>query len=191
MKVELGKYKRWIGPYQIADMLKHVGLSEERCYSIGEALAKTSLSNICNWIDSKRKRKVYVRIDRYDTWNMDHTLAMIIHPMLKQIRETKHGSPYVDEEDVPEELRLGEKYKNIFDHSYSSEYTEEEKELADEKFHARWQYMLDEMIWAFEQIANEEDGPSPIDSKEEYIEFHNRIANGTLLFGKYYRNLWD
>jgi len=191
MKVELGKYKRWIGPYQIADMLKHVGLSEERCYSIGEALAKTPLSNICTWIYSKRKRKVYVRIDQYDTWSMDHTLALIILPMLKQIRETKHGSPYVDEKDIPKELRLGKKYKTIFDHSYSDKYSEEEKEIASNKFHAQWSYVLDEMIWAFEQIVNEEDEPSPIDSKEKYIEFHNRIANGTRLFGKYYRSLWD
>ena len=36
---------------------------------------------------------------------MDHTLAMIIVPMLKQLKETKHGAPFVDDEDVPEELK--------------------------------------------------------------------------------------
>ena len=37
---------------------------------------------------------------------MDHTLANIILPMLKQLQATKHGSPMVDIEDVPEELRI-------------------------------------------------------------------------------------
>jgi hypothetical protein len=29
------------------------------------------------------ERKIDVRIDKYDTWNMDSTLAYIILPMLK------------------------------------------------------------------------------------------------------------
>lgn len=191
MKVKIGKYKNWVGPYQIADLLKYIGVSDERCYSIGESLSKTPVSAICNWIDSKKRRKVHIHIDYYDTWSMYHTLALIIYPMLKQIRDTKHGSPYVDDEDVPKHLRLGKKYKTIFDHSYSKEYTEEQKEQASDRFHARWDYILDEMIWTFEQIANEVDGPSPVEDKDGYLKFQDRIVNGTKLFGKYYHNLWD
>lgn len=32
-------------------------------------------------------------IHPWDTWNMDHTLALIILPMLKQLKATKHGYP--------------------------------------------------------------------------------------------------
>ncbi len=36
---------------------------------------------------------------------MDYTLSHIVVPMLKQLKETKHGAPFVDDEDVPEELK--------------------------------------------------------------------------------------
>jgi hypothetical protein len=57
------------------------------------------------WIHSKQKRTVKVRIDSYDTWNMDSTLAHIVLPMLKQLIDNTHGSGMVDLEDVPAELR--------------------------------------------------------------------------------------
>ena len=41
----------------------------------------------------KREQKVKVHIDPWDTWSMDYTLASIILPMLKQLKETKHGYP--------------------------------------------------------------------------------------------------
>lgn len=34
-----------------------------------------------------------ILIHPWDTWNMDHTLALIVLPMLKQLKETKHGYP--------------------------------------------------------------------------------------------------
>ena len=39
------------------------------------------------------EQKKSIRIDPWDTWSMDHTLAEIIHPMLKQLRKTAHGAP--------------------------------------------------------------------------------------------------
>ena len=53
----------------------------------------------------KGNQKVSIRIDPWDTWSMDTTLAHIVLPMLKQLKATKHGAPQVDVEDVPEELR--------------------------------------------------------------------------------------
>ena len=38
-------------------------------------------------------QKVEVQIDPWDTWSMDHTLAVIILPMLVQLKATKHGYP--------------------------------------------------------------------------------------------------
>ena len=90
MKVKIGPYTNWIGPYQLADMIPFI--SEDTSHKIGTWLAETWVNDLCNWIHSKKHRKVQVHIDKYDTWNMNQTLAHIIHPMLIQLRDTKHGS---------------------------------------------------------------------------------------------------
>jgi len=80
----------------------------------------------------------YVKIDRWDTWSMDHTLADIILPMLKQLQAIKHGGPFVADEDVPDELK-----------STSAPPKENEWDTDDNHF-KRWDWILDEMIFAFE-----------------------------------------
>lgn len=161
----------------------------------------------------RKNRKVSVRIDPYDTWSMDATLALIILPMLKQLKETKHGYPYTDREDAPE----GEEYKDDTDpvrepSGYSS---------------ARWDYIMDQMIWSFEQVIDEEDGMKHYyvpykegerverlsftdkNGEKKYMtteeqarergrydpelhrQYADKVANGLKLFGKYYRSLWD
>jgi len=60
--------------------------------------------NIGPFVD-EGDRVIDVHIDEFDTWSMDDTLSHIILPMLKQLKETKHGAPNVDKEDVPSELR--------------------------------------------------------------------------------------
>jgi len=205
MKVSIGPYKNWIGPFQIAEWVPF--LNEDQQHNLGKWLAdNTPLMSICEWIQSKRNRKIKVRIDRYDTWSMDNTLAHIILPMLKQLKETKHGSPYTDLEDVPEHMR----YEDAVDSNT-------------QWIHHRWDWILNEMIWAFEQeladdweeqfrhgepdiewelISGEEGDDKAMykmnqknpdywvdyDGMREYSE---RIQNGYRLFGKYYQNLWD
>ena len=84
-------------------------------------------------------QKVKVQIDKWDTWNMDCTLAHIIHPMLIQLKATKHGAPNVDDCDVPENIR-------------STSAAPRENDYDTDEFHFdRWDYVLDEMIWAFSQ----------------------------------------
>ena len=133
----------------------------------------------------KNNRKVDIHIDGYDLWNMDHTLALIIHPMLVMLKEGKQGSPDVDNEDVPEHLQSPE--HNIMDPVTTVWGT-------DDVYHERWQYVLDEMIWAFGQIIDKEVADSQFFNngfdKDGYIEWSNRINNGTKLFGKYYQGLW-
>ena len=48
-------------------------------------------------LDKVHPKINYVKIDYWDTWSMDHTLSYIIVPMLKQLKATKHGAPYVDD----------------------------------------------------------------------------------------------
>lgn len=47
-----------------------------------------------NWFGYSPKQRTSVKIHNYDTWSMDHTLAHIIVPMLKQLKATKHGHPF-------------------------------------------------------------------------------------------------
>ena len=187
MKVNIGPYRNWFGPYQLAEKImfwkdKH----DDAVFEFGEKLSNTFIGDFLQWVDSKKKRKVKVRIDKYDTWGMDHTLALITLPMLKQMRDTKHGSPAVDDEDVPEHLRSG------------VEPAAEDYDI-DGKWHQRWEWVLDEMIWAFEQIINDDNddqffdhSTTPMTYDKEGHKAHNeRIDRGTTLFGKYYRGLWD
>jgi len=80
----------------------------------------------------------------------------------------------------------------------------------DENHFKRWDYILDEMIWAFEQELKDDDESQFYDHSEsdnakdwnekmsklkvdrEGLEAHQkRKANGFRLFGRYYQNLWD
>jgi hypothetical protein len=131
-------------------------------------------------------QKTKIRIDSYDTWSMDHTLAPIILPMLKQLKETKHGAPAVEFKDVPEELMPpdAEAVKKLY----------MENGETDENYFKRWDYVLDEMIWAFEQKCRddwEEDYDYNKWDMEGLKAHQERMSNGFKLFGKYYENLWD
>jgi hypothetical protein len=210
MKVDIGPYKNWIGPYQIAEMLLFWKDKDEdhSVHEFGEWLNNiTWLRNFCTWIDRKKTRRVKVRIDYYDTWSMDNTLAYIVLPMLKQLKATKCGSPFVDDDDVPMEIR-------------STNAPPVQEYETDDNIHLRWAYVLDEMIFAFETILIDNwdeqfwkvhpemdltDHPEdkgqltvPLRWKVEgecdwtgRQKMQDRITNGFRLFGKYYQGLWD
>jgi hypothetical protein len=196
MKVYLGPYISWLGPYQLADKIffwtekypEDKTLEDRWDYrakdKFGDWLADTWITKFLNWVYSKRKRKENVRIDYYDVWSMDHTLSLIIYPMLLKLKEVKHGSPWVDDEDVPEHLRS----------TSAPPLTEEEKNwgASDAFLHDRWSWVLDEMIFAHHSIIN--------DWQDEYYDrkdydgmrvVEKRIGHGLMLFGKYYQGLWD
>ena len=153
------------------------------------------------WLDRffgwNPKQKINVRIDPQDTWSMDYTLAHIITPMLVQLKETKHGAPSVDDADVPKELRMTRKQRK----QLSVDGT------VDDNHFARWNWILDEMIWAFEQKSREDwDGDFYEYEQDDTEQFgvrlvwedkegakahQERMSNGFRLFGRYYENLWD
>ena len=145
----------------------------------------TPISKAIEWTLNKIHPQVnYVKIDYWDTWSMDCTLSPIILPMLKQLKETKHGSPIVDDEDVPDHLKA------------TSAPAKENEWDTDDNWHLRWEWVMDEMIWAFEQIKDDEaecrnfykDGVWDMEGRKKHEE---RIQNGLRLFGKYFRGLWD
>jgi hypothetical protein len=175
------------------------------------------ISQALQWVlDLVHPQIKYVKIDRWDTWSMDHTLADIILPMLRQLQETKHGSPNTDDADVPEYLR-----------SHMAEPKENEWDT-DSLHHQRWDWILAEMIFAFEKKCQDDWTMEfhtgeidwewvPIDEdhnevpkgehkyytmkkgpKDTHVydaegakKIQERITNGFRLFGRYYENLWD
>lgn len=155
-----------------------------------------------------KQRKVSIQIDPWDTWNMDTTLALIIVPMLKQLREDKNGAPYVADEDVPENLRRSsapkvEDFVPAFSETFPSLRLAEWE--PDDNHFKRWEWVLGEMIFAFEsKLTNWEDQfwntpPAATDDDINPIlgcdaagikAYTDRMENGFRLFGKYYSGLW-
>lgn len=249
MKVDIGPYKNWFGPYQLAEALcfwatpvkDKFGIESKPdwVHNFGEWLAhgsvlpdptkdnpiskwdddrpNTLLYKFLLWLDSKKKRRIVVRIDKFDTWSMDHTLAYIVLPMLEQLKKTKHGAPFVDDKDVPKELRS----------TVAPPLSEEDKNCGavDDLHFKRWDWVLDEMIFAFNSKIDDnweqQFYSGNHDMYSEAIEwdelsgkptmyqlkrgpndthkvdmkglkaYQKRISNGFRLFGKYYDNLWD
>ena len=189
--------------YSEADYTWYDRIVEKVTDAMMDVLNKT----INKYLD-KNERKIKIHIDDYDVWGADHTIALVVHPLLIRLKQKKHGSPHVDDEDVPEHLR-----------SASAPPKENEWDL-DDNTHARWDWVMDEMIWAFEQCAKDDKGDEQFYSgnvdfkfdKEEDSELYrmgqgpnhtfkvdrvgqkahyDRINNGLRLFAKYYFSLWD
>ena len=208
MKVRIGKYKSWIGPHQIAEAICFwtkrdvINGKPDYVHNFGKWLAEDKegndswLTKVCQWIYKRRKRKVKVKIDPWDSWNADRTMALIALPLLKQLQETKHGSPYVKDEDVPEHLR-----------SCNAKPKENEWNT-DEFFHDRWQYVLQEILWSLEQHVNDDDifyDHSKVNSEDDFMdqirsikvdtegleEYQKRKQRGFELLGRYLNCLWD
>lgn len=218
MKVKIGKYRTWVGPYQVTEFLltplKWFKVSEEKYDAIHDAIVERIPAAPFEWffktVQNDGAPRVKVRIDDYDTWNMDSTLAYIIYPMLLRLKEDKHGSPMVDDDDVPEHLR-------------STNAPPKENEWdCDGLIHERWAWVLDEMIWAFGQKNSDweeqyrsgkldikfvpctddplkgefldiQTGPNNTYKFDSvgYMKHLKRMENGFRLFGKYYLGLWD
>lgn len=158
MKIYKSNYRsHWVSPYVILEKIffwREIDYDEPIIEKLSNILEPISIA-WKKFLDFVHPRISYVKIDRYDTWSMDHTLADIILPMLKQLRDTKHGSPLVDLEDLPEELRM------VGYEDWSSQYTldldnpEEYGKDSWEITHRRWEWVLNEMIFAFEHLVDD------------------------------------
>ena len=116
------------------------------------------------------EREVSISIDNYDTWSMDSTLSLLIHPMLVQLKATQHGHP--------------------------ADMTEQEwDEILDEMIWAFEQKCRDD--WESDYYEYEDDNTGRFGMKLVWedragAEAHQeRLTNAFTLFGKYYENLWD
>jgi hypothetical protein len=213
MKVWISRYRNhWLSPYVILTRICFWERDEDRIYNLKEEADNpyvkwvNFLDPICQaihkFLDFVHPRWTYVKIDQWDTWSFDHTLADIILPGLKQLKATKHGAPFTEDADVPEYLR-----------SHMAQPKENEWDT-DSLHFMRWDWILDEMIWAFEQKVDDDadsqffdhsecgDEKFPWNEDGQYVskvkydseghtKWQERKANGFRLFGRYYENLWD
>lgn len=216
MKVRIGKYTyRWVSQVHDRHMdLKYDSWSEsldweDRLWEKLESFLQTLYNKTINIYLDRKQRKIKVKIHSYDTWDAGHTLALIILPMLKKLKDVKRGSPYVDDEDVPEHLRS----------TSAPALSQQEKDTGhvDNNHHARWEWVINEMIFAFENKVNDDwedkfttgeidikfektdkglyqlvHGPNHTYKVEREAKkaYYARITNGYRLFGKYYDALW-
>lgn len=175
--------------------------------------------NIGKYKKSGTTRKIDVNIEHFDTWSLDHSLALIILPALIQLKATKQGVPSAFA-DVG-----GANYDNQQSFDF---YMESHNDAFDAKC-KEWDEVLDKMIWSFQQLAlvdydqkyhhgepkydfvkSDTQYPNPLTGQMEDTfrmvdknpgehwydhvghQLHEeRIQEGLELFGKYYRALWD
>ena len=227
MKIYKSNYRdHWVSPYTILETVCFWEKDRDRIYDHDDDAKNpyrwwvNFLTPICQawckFLDFVHPQINYVKIDYYDTWNLDSTVADIVLPMLKQLKVKKQGAPCVDDEDVPEHLR-------------STAAPPKENEYDVDAYHfQRWDWIMDEMIYAFECELDdtwedkywtgewgktiwketEHTYPNPKTGVPEptYTMEHTgdrkcdwdglkdeqaRIQNGFRLFGKYYQGLWD
>jgi hypothetical protein len=149
------------------------------------------LRDIENFFDRCYKPKEVIRVDPWDSWNAEDTIAKIAYPVLKQLAEKKMGAPYTDDEDAPEHLR-----------STSPPAEDEKYSHTDANHFVRWNWILGEMIFALGEISkgNWEDQYYDLSKKPGtpgsfdragHDAHYERIKNGLRLFGKYFMALWD
>jgi hypothetical protein len=182
MKVRIGKYPTWYSTQKLDTAWLKLRGKEDHCeedrldkivFGAIDGIQTVLNVTINKFNEWRGKKRIKVRVDYWDTWSMDYTLALIAVPMLEQLRETKHGAPVTEDSDVPAELRTPEGY-DYNDHGD-----------VDENWFERWDWILGEMIFAMEKIR---------DSDSTWFhdnEIEKRVQNGCRLFGKYFRNLWD
>ena len=152
-------------------------------------------------------RKNNVVCSERDAYNADWTIAQMVLPLLPQVKKDKQGAPFVDDVYVPEELRS------------TSCAPKENKWDVDDNWFKRYEYVLDEIIFAMQEVANEKKNKKKmiekvremtfgdidpktmtgeLDAGLEIIphmealnkDYHARIQNGLMLFGVFFTSLW-
>ena len=155
MKIYLSKPRyHWLSPYTICEKVcfwREIDYDEPWVERTNKILEPVMVA-IRKFLDFVHPEINYVKIDYWDTWSMDHTLSPIILPMLKQLKATKHGSQMVDLEDVPEHMRsyTTEDYDGQTTFEFYAENIPEGHDV-----HSRWEWVLDEMIFAFEHLVDD------------------------------------
>lgn len=88
---------------------------------------------------------------------------------------------------------IAPRLRHWIDSGVSGHPTEERLELEEgEDPGEAWDRILESIWWSMDQLAREEpDEPDLAGQREKFVEYHERINEGCLLLGKYFRDLWD
>lgn len=111
----------------------------------------------------KGRERISVKIDRYDTWSLDYTLALVILPALKAYRKNQGG---------------------IWGHLFPSNYHDLPKanrRVIDRRLARLQDEILGKMIAAFAMIVEDD-----ITTENTKV-----VEQGLRLFGEHYRALWN
>ena len=175
------------------------------------------VSGLITLLAAKSSMPLYSKWASFVWKIFQRTLGLIqTLPAVQQLKAIKHGSPHVDDEDVPEHLRstAAPAKENDWD--------------TDSNHFARWDWVMEEMIFAFEckvddsweeafrsgdhdikWIPVDKDGNEVPKGEHKYYQMgkgpkdtyqcdyegleavEKRIQNGLRLFGKYFSALWD
>jgi hypothetical protein len=120
----------------------------------------------------RKNRAFHIHIDNHDVWNLDRTLAAIIHPALILLKKTKQGYPELWEDGMHAEYDQQLAF-DFFDYDVQNKYLEH-----------KWDAVMDSMINAFGMILSDE-------FADWTSEERDQIDEGLAFFGKYYFSLWD
>lgn len=118
----------------------------------------------------KEGRDIKIKFHGYDDINMDITMSYILTECVKRHKKYNTGYPLILEEDLqfmPEELRVLQDPTNP----------------DDDMAMKQWEWVLDEIIWAFDFHARED--CTLFDEKA-----HERFTNAMQLFIRYYTSMW-
>lgn len=212
MKINLKKPISWFGSYDFAKLLTK---NEDRQDKIANSIPETPFNKLHKFRQWLNRDKI--RIDKWDTWSMDYTLAPIIIPLLKQLKESKHGIPIDFVHQLDKQFWSGVEQEQL-------ELFPETIDVYENESVRQWNMCLDHMIWSFEQLVRDGEGdaywePYWVDMKPEEIAdemknstipemfggekvykkihnemyelYNNQVQEGFELFGKHFRSLWD
>ncbi len=149
--------------------------------------------NIGKYKKNDSPRNIKVQIDEWDTWSLDHTLALIIAPVLKHYKATSNS--YCGEFDTPEEWHA------VLDKMIFAFETLTTGGTWEEQFHTG---TIDMKFIPTDAKGNKVDKKDAVVYRSEkgpnhthifddagWKAYNERIQEGLNLFGKHYRQLWD
>jgi hypothetical protein len=196
MKVYIGKYRTFFSIYKLIDKLQKVGVKEDTCDKIGDwfdrclPFIQKGLVRLDIWRNRKSTQNSFVKIDYYDTWNVDGTIASIVAPLLKT---------FINEKD--------ESYPGQFENYEQWEEVMKKMLWSFEQLNADWEsqfYEVTKSKISFNVIRDDKpgsgyqifnrmnfDGDITRWAPRASEEHRKRIQDGLDLFAKHYFSLWN
>lgn len=196
MKVNIPRPPQFWTPASLVEKLLGEGPTAQKLVGWVEQHTPDWAYDLCNAVYLRRQPKPYVYVQPHDTWHIPTTLGPILYPMLQQLKDTKQGSPKVEDAHVPE-------------HLHSTLQPSKEPYDIDGLWHDRWTWVLDELIWLFSHNADEAeeqfydhsgvDKTQPVNQQIKQIRidqpgldaYYARRKHALKLFAEYYDCLWD